>query len=71
LEDFEPLIDVPEAAEMLRIHPKTVQAMCRSGALPALRMGKYWRFRTSTLDRWVVERLSSENQSRRVSEEIR
>lgn len=66
---FEPLIDVPRASALLKLHEKTVQAMCRSGVLPAIRLGKYWRFRVSTLDAWLSERLSSDHQSRRVSEE--
>ena len=63
---FEPLLDVPEAAELLRVHPKTVQAMARAGKVPCLRLGKYWRFRKSALEGWVDEQLQSSQQSRRV-----
>lgn len=64
---FEPLLDVEQAAVLLRVHPKTIQAFARSGAIPCLRMGKYWRFRKSSLDAWVVERIQSAQQSRRAS----
>lgn len=50
---FEPLLSAEETAEHLRIHVKTVQKMAREGVIPCLRMGKYWRFRLSTLDQWV------------------
>jgi excisionase family DNA binding protein len=50
---FEPLLTAEEAAGHLRIHVKTVQKMAREGVIPCLRMGKYWRFRLSTLDQWV------------------
>ena len=63
---FEPLLAVPEAAELLRVHPKTLQAMARAGTVPCIRMGKYWRFRASALDAWVRERLESNHRSRRV-----
>jgi excisionase family DNA binding protein len=63
---FERLLDVPEAATLLLIHPKTLQAMARAGTVPCIRMGKYWRFRASSLDEWVRNRLQSEQQSRRV-----
>jgi excisionase family DNA binding protein len=63
---FEELLDVQEAAKLLRIHPKTLQAIARSGEVPCLRMGKYWRFRASSLDAWVESGLSCVNQSRRV-----
>src|ERR1039458_3205216 len=62
---FERLLGVPEAAELLRVHPKTLQAMARAGTVPCIRMGKYWRFRASSLDEWVRNRLESDNQSRR------
>jgi len=63
---FEPLLDVNEAAKLLLMHPKTLQALARAGAVPCVRMGKYWRFRASSLDAWFRNRLESEYQSRRV-----
>ena len=63
---FERLLGVPEAASLLRIHPKTLQAMARAGTVPCIRMGKYWRFRATSLDEWVRNRLQSDHQSRRV-----
>ena len=63
---FEPLLSVSEAAKLLGVHPKTLQAMAREGSVPCIRMGKYWRFRESSLDVWVREQLESEYQSRRV-----
>jgi excisionase family DNA binding protein len=50
---MEPLIDSNEAAKLLRIHPKTLQQMARDHKLPAIRIGKFWRFRTSELDAWL------------------
>jgi excisionase family DNA binding protein len=64
---FEPLLDAEEAANLLRIHTKTIQAMARAGTVPCVRMGKYWRFRKSSLDEWVSTRIQSDHQSRRVN----
>jgi len=64
---FEPLLGVPEAAKLLCVHPKTVQAMARAGTIPCTRIGKYWRFRASVLDVWVREAIESSHQSRRVA----
>jgi excisionase family DNA binding protein len=50
---FEPLLNSEEAAELLKIHPKTLQRMARMGRLPAKRIGDLWRFRASDLDRWM------------------
>jgi len=44
---FEPLIDNVAAAELLKIHPKSLQRMARRGEVPAVRIGRYWRFRAS------------------------
>jgi excisionase family DNA binding protein len=59
---FEPLLnDVQVAALLGGLHPKTVQRMARRGQLPALRVGKYWRFRASELESWL--RLQSQRQN--------
>jgi excisionase family DNA binding protein len=59
-EQFEPLLDAEEAAGQLRVHPKTLMRMARNRVVPAIRIGKYWRFRASTLDAWIR---ASENQT--------
>ena len=46
-ERFEPLLDSATAAKLLRIHPKTLQKMARSGIVPGHRIGDLWRFRVS------------------------
>ena len=38
-------------AEVLHLHPKRVQALARSGRLPALRVGRKWLFDRDALDR--------------------
>jgi excisionase family DNA binding protein len=50
---FEPLLSDAEAAEMLGLHPKTIQRLARAGELPAVRVGRYWRFRASALNEWI------------------
>jgi excisionase family DNA binding protein len=56
---FEPLLSADEAAEHLRIHVKTIQKLAREQRVPCVRMGKYWRFRLSALDRWVAAQQES------------
>lgn len=65
---FEPLLRVPEAAKLLGVHEKTIQAMARAGEIPSVKLGKYWYFRASSLDAWFREQLECQ-QSRRVSTE--
>ena len=49
--DFEPLLDTEEAARLLRMHPRTLRTKARRGSIPAVQVGRRWRFRASTLDR--------------------
>jgi excisionase family DNA binding protein len=50
---FEPLLDVAEAAMLLRMHPRTLRAKARKRIIPAIQVGKRWRFRASTLNDWL------------------
>jgi excisionase family DNA binding protein len=55
---FEPLLDSKEAAALLRIHPKTLLAKARTGAVPAIHVGRLWWFRASALNDWL-EKMAS------------
>ena len=50
---FEPLLDSDEAAQLLKIHPKTLQRLARQGEIPGVQIGKLWRFRRSKLNTWM------------------
>jgi excisionase family DNA binding protein len=51
--NFEPLLSDAEAGKLLGLHPKTVQRLARNGELPAVRIGRYWRFRATSLNQWI------------------
>jgi len=53
----EPLITAVRAAELLQLHPKTVKRLAQDGELPGMKIGRVWRFRESSLDAWMAERL--------------
>jgi excisionase family DNA binding protein len=67
--DFEPLINQNEAADLLRVHPKTLQQMARKGLVPGIRVGKFWRFRKSHLDAWARESVNCPRYAYRPNEE--
>lgn len=57
--DFEPLIDANEVAILLGgLHPKTVLQMARQGKIPGVRIGKFWRFRKSSINQWVQSQMN-------------
>lgn len=60
---FEPLLDDEQAAALLGgIHPKTLQRLARAGKIPAYRVGRFWRYRASELDKRLQPKLNSAGQ---------
>jgi excisionase family DNA binding protein len=55
--EFEPLLDSEDAATMLKIHPRTLQRLARSGEISSVQIGKPWRFRASSLNAWLFQKL--------------
>jgi excisionase family DNA binding protein len=52
---YEPLLNDEQAALFLGgMHVKTLQRMAREKKLPSVRIGKFWYFRASDLDNWIV-----------------
>ena len=49
----EKLITVEEAAKYLDIHPVTLYRWSRARKIPAMKMGKVWRFKRERLDAWL------------------
>src|SRR3954453_4843409 len=39
-----PTLDLPQAANLLKLHPTTLRRMAREGTVPAARIGKGWLF---------------------------
>lgn len=50
---FEELLDLRQAALLLGMHWKTLEIMARQRRIPALKVGKRWRFRASALNSWL------------------
>jgi len=50
---FEELLDLRQAASLLGMHWKTLEIMARHRRIPALKVGKRWRFRASALNSWL------------------
>ncbi len=48
-----PLLTSAEVGAILRLHPKTVERMARHGSIPALRIGRYWRFDEKRIAFWI------------------
>ena len=59
---MEILLTSNEASRVLKIHPKVLERMAKRGEVPALKVGKFWRYRVSALDAWINSRLQSGSQ---------
>jgi excisionase family DNA binding protein len=63
---LEPLLTSAEAAKILRVNPKVLERWAKAGDVPALKVGKFWRYRASALESWVDTQLHSESQPCRI-----
>lgn len=55
----EPLIDVAFAARLLGVSKRQVTRMASARQIPAMQVGRYWKFRASLLDEWMRAQLQS------------
>jgi excisionase family DNA binding protein len=51
--ELEAFLTTEEVLSYLKITPRTIYRLIRSGELPAVRIGRQWRFRRADLDRWL------------------
>ncbi len=57
---MEALLASKEAAALLKVHPKVLERWAKAGEIPALKVGKFWRYRASDLEAWVDSQVDSE-----------
>jgi excisionase family DNA binding protein len=58
-EKSERLLTPDDLAELLRTSRISVIRQSRAGKIPAIKIGKAWRFRRSSIDRWLSEQETS------------
>ena len=49
----EPWKSIAEIAEHLGVHEESVRRWIKGRAMPAVKIGKVWRFKVSEVDRWA------------------
>ena len=55
------ILTLEEVAQYLRLKPQTIYKWAQERRIPAVKLGKEWRFRKSVLDRWLDEQMLSED----------
>jgi excisionase family DNA binding protein len=59
--DRRAFLTTEEVLGYLNTTPRTIYRLIRSGELPAVRIGRQWRFRRTDLDQWVERQRPSFN----------
>lgn len=47
------ILTIKEVAEYLRLSEAKVYELARDGSIPAMRIGKSWRFQKDLLEEWI------------------
>lgn len=54
------VLTLEQAARLLRLHPSTVYRMVKRGEIPAVKIGRVWRFTMDALQDWLNGRAGGE-----------
>ena len=47
------IMTTKEVAKYLRLHEITICKLAQEGKIPAIRIGRVWRFDKETIDKWI------------------
>jgi len=50
---YSAFVTTEEVLSCLKVNPRTIYRLIRTGELPAIRIGRQWRFRRSDLDAFL------------------
>jgi excisionase family DNA binding protein len=50
---YTPFLTTEEVLACLKVDPRTIYRLIKAGELPAVRIGRQWRFRRADLDAWI------------------
>jgi len=49
------VLTIDELAQYLKVSKSTLYKLCQDGRVPGQKVGRHWRFRKATIDRWLEE----------------
>ncbi len=55
------ILTIEDVAQYLRLKPQTIYKWAQEKRIPAVKLGKEWRFRRSVIDRWLDEQMLGED----------
>lgn len=51
------ILTIDEVARYLRLTPQTIYKWAQEKRIPAVKLGKEWRFRRSVIDKWFDDQV--------------
>jgi len=60
------VMTIGELAKYLKVSKSTLYKLCQDGKVPGQKVGRHWRFRKETIDRWLDETLSGKSRNQRI-----
>ena len=52
------IMTLEEVAKYLKLKPQTIYTWAQNNKIPAVKLGKEWRFRKSVIDRWFDQHMN-------------
>jgi excisionase family DNA binding protein len=56
-DDNDKIMTLEEVAEYLRLKPQTIYTWAQEKKIPAVKLGKEWRFKKSVIDKWFANHM--------------
>jgi excisionase family DNA binding protein len=50
-----PFLTAEEVAQYLRLPLSTVYRLAQTAVIPSFKIGKHWRFRRDTIEKWIIQ----------------
>ena len=60
--DEKVLLNVKQVAKYLQLKESTIYSWAQDGKIPAIKIGRTWRFRRSDLDEWLESHLQGKKE---------
>ena len=61
--DPDGLLNVKQVAQYLQLKESTIYSWAQDGKMPAIKIGRTWRFRRTDLDAWLERHLQQEDEA--------
>lgn len=64
----DPVFTIDELATYLKVSKSTLYKLAQERRIPGQKVGKHWRFRKATIDRWLEETDQLDDSAEGISE---